>query len=140
MKLIISTIVVGIVLFLLGGLFFSVLFADYFKTNYSAMGMRSPDDMKIWAFAVGSVIRAFFLYWIYSIGYKGGSPFMEGLKFGILISLFSAVPMVFFIWGSSAVKYQPVVVDGVLQMVMLVIGGLLTGLIHGRGSKPAATS
>src|SRR5258706_9256509 len=118
MKLIISTIVVGIVLFMLGGLFFSVLFADYFKLHFGSM-MRNENDFKLWAFAVGSLVRAMFMYIIYSEGYQGGSPFMEGFKFGIYISLFYAVPYVFFEWGGSPVHYQPVVVDGVIQMVML---------------------
>src|SRR5689334_19553456 len=112
MRLILSTIIVGIVLFLLGGLFFSVLLADYFKSNFGAF-MRSETDFKIWAFAAGSFARAFFMYIIYSKGYKGGSPFMEGLRFGLLIGLFFAVPYVFFMWGGFPVKYQPVVVDGI---------------------------
>jgi hypothetical protein len=136
MKLIISTLVVGIVLFMLGGLFFSVLFADYFKLHFGPM-MRSENDFKLWAFAVGSIIRAFFMYIIYSKGYQGGSPFFEGLKFGIYISLFYAVPYVFFEWGGSPVHYQPVVIDGVIEMAMLTIAGTLTGIIHGR-KKAAA--
>ena len=135
MKLIISTLVVGIVLFMLGGLFFSLLFAEYFKLHFGSF-MRSESDFKMWAYAVGSLTRAFFMYLIYSKGYQGGSPFMEGLKFGILISLFFGVPYVLFEWGGTPVHYQPVVVDGVLQMVMLTIGGVLTGIIHGR-KKPA---
>ena len=131
MRLIISTIVVGIVLFMLGGLFFSLLFADYFKLHFGSM-MRGENDLKLWAFAVGSLVRALFLYIIYSKGYKGGSPFMEGLRFGILIGLLFAVPYVFFEWGSTPVHYQPVVVEGVLQMVMLAVGGVLTGIIHGK--------
>ena len=131
MKLIISTIVVGIVLFMLGGLFFSVLFADYFKLHFGSM-MRNENDFKLWAFAVGSIVRALFMYIIYSKGYQGGSPFMEGFKFGIYISLFYAVPYVFFEWGGSPVHYQPVVVDGVIQMVMLTVAGTFTGIIHGK--------
>jgi hypothetical protein len=131
MKLVISTIVVGIILFLLGGLFYSFLFAEYFKTNFGHM-MRSETDFKMWAFAVGSLFRALFMYIIYSIGYKGGSPFMEGAKFGIIIGFFVSIPYVFFMWGSSPVKYQPVVLDGVLMMVTMLIGGIVTGLIHGK--------
>lgn len=131
MRLIISTLVVGIVLFMLGGLFFSVLFADYFKIHFGSF-MRNENDFKLWAYAVGSVVRALFMYIIYSKGYKGGSPFMEGLKFGILISFFFGVPYVLFEWGGTPVHYQPVVVDGALQIVMLTVGGVLTGIIHGK--------
>ena len=37
-------------------------------------------------------------------------------------------------------KWEGVVGDGVLQMVMLVIGGIITGIIHGRGKKSAKTA
>ena len=67
MKLIISTIVVGIVLFALGGLFYALLFADFFRTNFPGMS-RGAGDMKLWAFAVGSLARAFFMYLIYAKG------------------------------------------------------------------------
>ncbi len=134
MKLILSTIIVGIVLFLLGGLFFSLLFADYYKANFGFI-MRSESDFKMWAFAVGSLARAFFMYIIYSKGYAGGSPFMEGLKFGFWIGLFFAVPYVFFTWGGSPVHYQPVIIDGALNFVMILIAGIVTGIIQGR--KPA---
>jgi hypothetical protein len=133
MKLILSTIVVGVVLFLLGGLFFNFLFVDYFKVNFGSI-MRGEHDLKLWAFAAGSVARALFLYIIYSKGYKGGSPFMEGFRFGVWMSLFFSIPYVLFMWGSTPVKYQPVILDGIINMVMIIIAGILTGIIHGRKS------
>ena len=91
MKLILSTIIVGIVLFLLGGLFFNFLFGDYFKVNFGSV-MRGEHDLKLWAFAVGSLTRALFLYIIYSKGYRGGSPFMEGFRFGIWMTVCCVEP------------------------------------------------
>jgi len=135
MKLIISTIVVGIVLFAIGGLFYALLFADFFKTSFPA---RGAGDMKL--FAVGSMARAFFLYLIYSKGYQGGSPMAEGFKFGVLVSLFYIIPLMLFTWGGAPVKYQAVAVDGALQFVMMMIAAVLTAIIHGRGSKPAQTT
>lgn len=131
MKLILSTIVVGIVFFLLGWLLYGMLFMNYFHEYYGHIS-RTESDMKIWAFAVAGFVQAFFMYLIYSKGYQGGSPFMEGLKFGILIALFMGIPYVFYTWGGMPVTYMPVIVDSILMMVMLVIAGVLTGIIHGR--------
>lgn len=131
MKLILSTIIVGIVLFLLGWLFYGFLLANFFKEYYGHLS-RPDADMKIWAFAVASFVQAFFLYLIYSKGYKGGSPFMEGFRFGALIGLFSGIPYVFYTWGGSPVKYTGVIVDGIVIIVMLGIAGVLTGLIYGK--------
>ena len=51
--------------------------------------MRSSSEMsgKMWTFAVGSLLRAFFLALIYPKGYKGDSPAGEGFKFGFYIGL-----------------------------------------------------
>ena len=138
MKLIISTIVVGILLFFLGFLAYGILLADYFKTH-SAMAMRSPEDMKMWAFAVGSLLRALFLAMIYPMGYKGGSPAGEGFKFGLYIGLFFALPTVFFMWGGAPVSYQTAIVDGLANGIMILLAGFVTGLIYGKKEKPAAS-
>ncbi|HEY3250226.1 MAG TPA: hypothetical protein VGK25_03820 [Ignavibacteria bacterium] len=140
MKLILSTIVVGIVLFLLGWLFYGMLFADFFKEQYGHIS-RSQGDMKIWAFGVASFVQAFFLYLIYAKGYQGGSPIMEGFRFGLLIAFFSAIPYVLFTWGGMPVTYQAVIRDGIIIFVMMLIAGILTGVIHGKKEvKPAATT
>lgn len=138
MKLVLSTIVVGIVLFLLGWLFYGLIFMNYFKEYYGHIS-RGADDMKIWAFAVASLVQAFFMYLIYSKGYSGGSPFGEGFKFGLYISLFMGIPYVFYTWGGMPVKYQGVVVDGILMIIMLIIASIITAFIHGKKEvKPAA--
>lgn len=138
MKLILSTIVVGIVMFLLGWLLYGVIFMSYFQEYYEHVS-RGADDMKIWAYAVASFVQAFFMYLIYSKGYSGGSPFGEGFKFGLYISLFMGIPYVFYTWGGMPVKYQGVVVDGILMIIMLIIASIITAFIHGkREVKPAA--
>ena len=137
MKLIISTIVVGILLFILGFLAYGVVLGEYLKTH-SSMPMRSPEDMKMWAFAVGSLLRALFLAMIYPAGYKGGSPAGEGFKFGLYMGLFFALPGVFFMWGSAPITYQVAIVGGIADGIILLLAGLVTGLIYGKKEKPAA--
>ena len=138
MKLILSTIVVGIVLFLLGWLIYGILFMEYFKEYFSHI-QRGEGDMKIWAIAVANLAQAFFMYILYSKGYSGGSPFGEGFKFGLYISLFLSIPYVFYTWGGMPVKYQPVVVDGIIMFVMTMIAAIITAFIHGKKEvKPAA--
>lgn len=137
MKLIISTIVVGILLFILGYLTYGVILAEYLKTHAS-MPMRSPDDMKMWAFVVGSLLRALFLAMIYPAGYKGGSPTGEGLKFGLYMGLFFALPGVFYMWGSAPITYQTAIVDGLSNGIIILLAGFVTGLIYGKKEKTAA--
>lgn len=131
MKLIISTIVVGLAFFLMGWLFYDFIFGSYFLANYSQI-QRAMADMKIWAFGIGGFIQAFFIYLIYAKGYQGNSPIAEGFRFGIYMSLFTSMPYVFYTWGGMPLKHMPVIVDGILLAVMMMIGCILTALIHGR--------
>jgi len=137
MKLIISTIVVGILLFILGYLTYGVILAEYLKTHAS-MPMRTGEDMKMWAFIVGSLLRALLLAIIYPLGYKGGSPAGEGFKFGLYMGLFFSLPGVFYLWGSSPVSYQTAIIDGLSNGIIVLLAGLVTGLIYGKKEKPAA--
>ena len=131
MKLILSTIVTGIVLFLLGWLFYGVLFTEIMKEYFGHIS-RPEADMKIWVYAVASFSQAFFLFLIYSKMYKGGSPAFEGIRFGILIGLFWVIPYMCYTWGGMPVKYTGVIYDGAIGFVTTLIACILTAVIHGR--------
>jgi hypothetical protein len=136
MKLIISTVVVGIVIFLLGWLLYGILLVEYLRPYYESFS-RSESDMKIWAFALAGFIQAFFLYLIYSKGYQGGSPIGEGFKFGLWISLFYAMPYALYTWGGMKVSYKGVLVDAIAGGAMMMIACILTAIIHGKRQAAA---
>jgi hypothetical protein len=132
MKLAISTIVTGIVLFLLGGLFYMLIFGDYFAEHYEAF-MRPEDDFKLWAIAVGCLIQAYMLSLIYSRYFvKRSTPLRDGLAFGFLAGFFLAAPYVFFMWASMNVTWRPIVVDAAIMGFMIVVAGMIIGLIYGK--------
>jgi hypothetical protein len=136
MKLIISTVVVGIVLFLLGWLFYGVLLVEYLKPYYGFL-WRSETDMKIWAYALSSIVQAFMLYLIYTKGYKGGAPIAEGIRFGIYMSIFWGLPFALGFWAGVKVSYKAVAVDAIVGMAMMFIACILTAVIHGKTQKTA---
>ncbi len=140
MKLILSTIIGGIVLFILGWVFYGMLFMKFMEEAYKNI-MRPETDMKLWAIAVANLLQAFFLAWIYPKGYKGGSPAKEGFMFGIYFGLLTSVPYVFYMWASFPIKWQTALVDGIIVGVMTLIVGLVIGLIYGRiGAKKEGTA
>lgn len=131
MKLILSAIIGGIVLFILGWVFYVLIFGSFMIENFGKI-MRSPDDYKLWAVIVANFLQALFLAWIYPKGYKGGSPAKEGFMFGIDLGLLLSVPFVFYIWAQYPVKWQAALVDGVIMLVMTIIAGLVIGLVYGK--------
>jgi hypothetical protein len=130
MKLIISTIVTGIVLFLLGWVLYGFIFMDFFKVYYSHL-QRSPGDMKIWAIGVSCLLQGFFLAFLYPKFYKSGSGFSAGLKFGFYIGLFVGIPYIFSMWATMPITYKAVLVDAAILIVMMIIAGIITGLVYG---------
>jgi len=139
MKLIISTIVVGVLLFLLGWLFYGMLFMDFFKANFENYDNLMKKDMILWALIVGSLVQAFLLAWIYPIGYKGGSPTKEGLMYGIYMGLFLALPMIFYTIGEMRITKKGAAVDGLIEFVMILLAGLVTGWIYGKKATPPSS-
>ncbi|RPI17636.1 MAG: hypothetical protein EHM58_08620 [Ignavibacteriae bacterium] len=131
MKLIISTIVAGIVLFILGWVFYGMLFMDYFSTHYAKM-QRSPEDMKMWAIALSCLLQGFFLSFIYPRMYKSGSPVGNGLKYGIIIGLFMSLPYMFSSWATMPITYRVVIVDAAILFVMIFIACIAVALVYGR--------
>jgi hypothetical protein len=139
MKLILSTIIGGVVFFILGWILYGAIFMDFFAKHYGPI-MRTPDDYKLWAIIVGGFVECFFLALIYPKGYSGGSPAKEGFMFGLLMGLLFSVPYVFFMWASHPVTYSAVIVDAIIMFVMTLIVAIVIGLVYGKIEKPASTT
>lgn len=134
MKIIIAAIAGAIVMFLLSWLSYGVILAK----NMAEFGgdiMRSPQDMRMWAIIVGTVLQAFFMSWIYTMTYKGESPLKEGFLFGFFISILMYIPYIFFYWGSNSVRYTLVITDGVLMGIRLTAAAIIIALIIGKKEK-----
>jgi hypothetical protein len=138
MKLILATVSGALVFFLLGGLFYGLLFKNFFDVNYALVGRAG--DMKLWAIGLGCLTQALFMAWIYPHGYKGGSPMTEGMKFGLFIGLLISVPMIFFFWATFKVPIRAVVVDSAISGFMTIIAGIVIGLIYGHIATTTVTT
>ncbi len=133
MKILISTIVGAIVLFILSWLSYGVILAKY-MVHFGPL-MRTPEDMRFWAIIVGTILQAFFMAWIYTMVYKGESPFKEGFLFGFLLSLLVYIPYIFFYWGSYSIRYKVIIADGVFMGIRMTIAAIVIALIIGRKEK-----
>ena len=135
MKLVISTIVTAILFFLLGWLFYGVIFTGHLSSMQHLM--RPDADLKMWSIALGCLFQGLMLSVIYMRTYKGESPIKEGFIFGILTGFLLALPYVFYVWGSYQVRYRAVIADGVGMGIRILIVCIVIGLIFGK-KKTAA--
>lgn len=138
MKLIISTIVGFLVLFLLGWLFYGMLFMNYFAEGYENIA-RSPESMRMWAIIVANLMQALLISLIYSKFFnKGGSPVGQGFTCGFWLGLLTTVPYIFYMYASMAIaNWQVVVVDGFIAGFMTVIASIAIAFVYGEKKEQA---
>ena len=82
---------------------------------------------------VSTVSLALIMAYIYPKGYEGGSPVVEGLRFGILMGLFFGIPQSFF-FGTMfpIIGFGAILVGTLITTLELAASGLLIGLVYGR--------
>lgn len=73
--------------------------------------------------------------YLYPKGYEGGSPVAEGLRFGILLGLFAAIPSGIFFDLMFHIGFGPAVVLIFVYTLEVATAGLLIGLVY---RKPEA--
>ena len=130
-KLILATVLGFVVMFLISGLWYLIIMKGYYNEQFSEV-FRQESKM-IWI-AIGYLVGAFLLALIYPIGYKGGEPVNEGLRFGVLMGLIISLPMGLVLYGVYTVPLAPTFVNIIYQVVEKGIGGLFIGLVYGKRS------
>ena len=126
-----GTIVGGVVLFVLGWLFWMVLFAGFFEgVAGSATGVpKEPPVM--WAFILGTLILAA-LYTLV-IQWRGDSTIMDGLKTGALVGflLWFGVDLILFsAWNVTTLT--GVIADSILELVRTGVAGAAIVAVAGK--------
>jgi len=123
------------VMFSISGLWYLVIMGNFYSTQFAEV--NRPDDNMLWI-VIGYIVAAILLAFIYPIGYKGGDPVKEGLRFGILIGLIMTLPMALILFGVYKFPLTGSLVNTIYQVVEKSIGGIVIGLVYGRGFKSGA--
>jgi len=116
--------------FLLGGLFYGVIFANHLSSL--RVIMRPDNDMKMWAIMVGNLLQGLFLSILYMKTYKGENPLKEGVVFASLMTMLMSFPYVFYMWGAYLARYSAVLADGAGMAVRIFIVCIVIALIFGK--------
>ncbi len=119
---IVGGIVGGIVDFLLGWLFYGMLFKDIFP--------ESP-DMKIEYIFLGCMTFGFFVSFIFT-RWAGISNLVTGLKAGAIIGFFSSLYMNFFMYSNMPVDYKTFAIDVLISIVLSAGVGAAVALVNGK--------
>lgn len=114
-----------VVLFLL---WHGLLMADFYADH--APMLREAPLLRL--IGLGYFVLAAVMTVIYSKGYEGGAPWLEGLRFGLFIGILYALPRSLVLYGAEGCHTgSVVVVDAAWHLAEQAAGGLVIGLIHG---------
>lgn len=98
---------------------------------YAALGsIWRPDMMsKMWIFHLGSLILAFLFTYIFIRGYEN-KGLAEGVRYGIVIGLFSNIPYAFYSYAMYPFPLSLCVQWFVYGMIEFIICGMLAAAIY----------
>ncbi len=132
-KLIYSTLASFAVMWILSGIWYMVVMADYYDEAMAGIYNASAilEEPNLVFIAIGYFIYALIMAYMFPIGYKGGSAVSEGLKFGAIIGVLITVPMTFINMGLLSACAGPALVDAIYQIVEKAIGGIVIAKVYG---------
>ena len=123
-----SMAVVGslIVMSLLAWLWHDVILKSFYIEHLTNR-LTEPNGLFI---LIGFFILAVLMSYLYPLGYKGGSPLKEGLRFGFIIGLLWFFPFNVLMIGVVGKSGTLVVVDGLWRLVEQGLGGVVIAYIY----------
>lgn len=135
-KFLLGGIVGGVVYFLLGYLFYGLLFKSFFDSNAT-----TPIDMSKmvwWALIVGNLV--FGLLLAYIIGKAKISSMGGGAGFGFVAGLLMALSfdLIMYATGGGATSLKAIAADSIITAVMSAVVGAAVVWVNGMGKKSAA--
>lgn len=137
-KAAVATVTGGVAMWLLAGLWHLVLVPGF----YAGRAGASHHDGG-WMIAVGYLLLAAVMAVIYPIGYRGGKPLIEGLRFGLLIGLLWVTPHALVRMGAHAggeggsISY--LLINGAWHLIEQGAGGIIVALIYSAKTRPTTT-
>ena len=127
-RILLGTVVTFLVLFVVGYLLWSVIFAATWENMTDAPQTANPDMLLL---TISFLLIAFAMAYIYPFGYEGGAPVMEGLRFGVitwfLVSLAVGVGYLAF----TPDNFGAVVFSQFLNLIQYACAGIALGLVMG---------
>jgi len=124
-KLILATLVGGLGMWIVAGIWHNLIMANLYKNVHA-----THEGLGI--LLVAYFILALLMSYIYPLGYKGKKPWIEGLRFGIIIGLLWVFPHGLAMAGAHGDSIIYVFKNSLWHMVEQGIGGIIIALVYGK--------
>lgn len=124
-RLVIGTVVSGVAMFILGFVFWELMFADFFASNAGSATGALRETQIMWAMGLGTLCYAALI--TLAIETRSGAPSIaDGLKIGAVIGLlmWGSVDLIYYGFGNLW-NLTATIADIVLEGIRGAIGGLV---------------
>jgi uncharacterized membrane protein len=125
-----------VVMFILSGLWYMLIMGGFYQ-EYSGAVMR--EQFNFIPIVLGYLVMAFLMSYIYPIGYKGGPPLKEGVRFGVFIGLLVWLSSNLILYGAHNMTLSATLVDSGWHVIEEGIGGIVIALVHGTASTGSSS-
>jgi hypothetical protein len=134
-KLFVGGIVAGIIMFLLGWLFYGCLFMDFFKHHQGPVSNLDRASPVFWALGIGNLCMGIAVAYILSK--SNASSFGSGFCVAAFTFFFVGIGYDMMMYGTSNVtSLHAILYDVIISTVMSGIAGGVVGVIFGAMDKP----
>ena len=134
-RLLMSFVATYIVYNILGYLIHEVWLADTYQSLAAVWRPEAEMMSKMWVFYVTSAFFCYFFCYIFARGYENRG-FGEGLRFGVVITLFYTLPVVYNSYVIYPIPYSLVLQWLFSGLVVSIILGIVVAMVY----KPRAAA
>ena len=124
-KMALATLAGGFGMWVIAGVWHNLIMANLYESvdaKHEGIGVL----------LIAYFVLALLMSYIYPLGYKGGNPVWEGLRFGMVIGILWVFPHELAMAGAHGDPISYVFKNGLWHMVEQGLGGIIVGLIYGR--------
>ncbi len=132
-KLIGAIVASFIILWIAGYLVHVVWLGEAYREMRTAGMSFRPEDMlqhKLWLVWVGDLLYAILFVWVYTKGMETKPWVAQGVRYGILMTLFTVVPNTLYEYVSWMIPYRLALDWMIAGFITLIIMGLATAGIY----------
>ncbi len=121
-----------VVMYVISFIWYLLIIAAYSAEQFAAV---NREVLSMTLITLGYLVLSFLMAYIYPIGFKGGTPLQEGLRFGVLLGLVVSIPTALIYSGVYNMPLVASLINAVYHTVEITCGATVMALIY--GSEPA---
>ena len=124
------TAVVGFSMWVVSGLWHNLILANFYA-------QKGASHEGIGILFISYLILALIMSYLYPFGYRGKAPWLEGLRFGIMIGILWVFPHELAMAVAHGESLSYVFKNGAWHAIEQGIGGIILGSIYGKFERSA---